>query len=71
VPAVVPGGAYLLVLKRVATSKRYYPKCSASTIAASFPLGSISPCKRSQTESTSPDLSFADVPPTVAAVFET
>jgi len=55
----------------VATSKRYCPKCSARVIAASFPLGSIRPCSRSQTERTSPLLSFADVPPTVAAVLET
>ena len=57
----------LLFLYRVATSNKYCPKCSARVMAASFPLGSIRPCKRSQTESTSPVRNLADVPPTVAA----
>jgi len=66
-----PWAPGLLFLYLVATSNRYWPKCSASVIAASFPLGSISPCKRSQTERTSPVLSLAEVPPTVAEFLET
>jgi hypothetical protein len=38
---------------------------------ASFPLGSISPCNRSHILRTSPVFNLAEVPPTVAAFFET
>jgi hypothetical protein len=61
----------LLFLCLVATSNRYCPKCSARQVAASFPLGSISACRRSKTERTSPDLSLAEVPPIDAAFLET
>lgn len=61
----------LLYLYLVATSNKYYPKCSARQIPASFPLGSINPWSRSQIDKTSPVLSLADVPPTVAAFLET
>ena len=61
----------MLFLYLVATSKRYWPKCSARQIPASFPLGSISPWSKSQIDKTSPVFNFADVPPTVAAFFET
>jgi len=68
----VPAPAFcLLFLYLVATSKRYYPKCSARQIPASLPLGSMRPCKRSQMESTSPVFSLAEVPPTVAAFLDT
>lgn len=70
VGAPVAGPPCLLFLNLVATSKRYWPKCSARTTAASFPLGNISPWSKSHTDNTSPVLSLAEVPPTVAAFLE-
>jgi hypothetical protein len=61
----------LLYLYLVATSNKYYPKCSARQIPASFPLGNINPWRRSHIERTSPVFSLAEVPPTVAAFLET
>ena len=51
-------------------SNKIYPKYSASYIAASFPLGNISPCSKSQTVSMSPGFSSAVVPDVSAAYSE-
>ena len=51
-------------------SNKIYPKYSASYIAASFPLGSIRPCNKSQTERMSPGFSSAVVPDVSAAYSE-
>jgi hypothetical protein len=47
----------------VATSNKYYPKCSARQIPASFPLGSIIPYISSFTESVSLANNSDVVPP--------
>ena len=51
--------------------RKYLPKCSANTMEASLPLGSITPCSRSYTLRRYPSLRLAEVPPIVAALFET